>query len=151
MPPPLTTLSPKHYVEGILLTYGFLGSLPLVTVFPPYTHLCKDDCDPAPERTFHLHYVSLKTKGIVGSMDYLVNMTRSDLASDYTELSKYVQRPDKVHMSATEHTLRYLRGTFDKSLRFSRDCPIVDTPWGWVDWTGSVTLILATLTPRTSS
>jgi hypothetical protein len=41
-------------------------------------------------------------------------------------------------MAAVEHTLRYLRGTFDKSLRFSRDCPIVDTPWGWVDsdWSG---------------
>jgi hypothetical protein len=41
-------------------------------------------------------------------------------------------------MAAVEHTLRYLRGTFDKSLRFSRDCPIVDTPWGWVDsdWAG---------------
>ena len=41
-------------------------------------------------------------------------------------------------MEATEHTLRYLRDTFDKSVRFARDCPIVDTPWGWVDsdWAG---------------
>jgi hypothetical protein len=41
-------------------------------------------------------------------------------------------------MAAAEHTLRYLRGTFDESLSFSRDCPIVDTPWGWVDshWAG---------------
>jgi hypothetical protein len=41
-------------------------------------------------------------------------------------------------MAAAEHTLRYLRGTFDTSLRFSRGCPIVDTPWGWVDsdWAG---------------
>ena len=69
----------------------------------------------------------------MGSLGYLVNMTRSDLVFDYSELSKYVQRPDKTHMTATEHTLRYLRGTFDKSLRFSRDCPIVDTPYEWVD------------------
>ena len=41
-------------------------------------------------------------------------------------------------MAAAEHTLRYLRVTFDNSLRFSRDCPIVDTPWGWMDsdWAG---------------
>ena len=65
-------------------------------------------------------------------------MTRPDLAFAYSELSKYVQRPDKAHMTAAEHTLRYLRGTFDKSVCFSRDCPIVDTPWGWVDsdWAG---------------
>jgi hypothetical protein len=36
-------------------------------------------------------------------------------------------------MTAAEHTFRYLRDTFDKSLCFSRDCPIIDTPWGWMD------------------
>ena len=67
------------------------------------------------------------------------------------ELSKYVQRPVKTHMTAIEHTLRYLRGTFDKYLHFSRDCPVVDTPWGWVDsdWAGD--LILAALMLRTLS
>jgi hypothetical protein len=40
-------------------------------------------------------------------------------------------------MSAVEHTLRYFRGTFDKSLCFSRDYHIVDTPWGWVDSDGA--------------
>ena len=128
-----TTLSQKHYAEDILRTYGFWGSLPLATMLPPHTRLSKDDCDPTPERAFHLRY-----RGIVGSLGYLVNMTRPDLAFAYSELSKYVQRPGKAHMAAAEHTLRYLRGTFDKSLRFSRDCPIVDTPWGWVDsdWAG---------------
>jgi hypothetical protein len=86
-------------------------------MIPPHTHLSKDDCDPAPERAFHLRY-----RGIVGSLSYLVNMTRPDLAFAYSELSKYVQRPDKAHMDAAEHTLRYFRGTFYKSLCFSRDC-----------------------------
>ena len=128
-----TTLSQKHYAEDILRTYGFWGSLPLATMLPPHTRLSKDDCDPTPEKAFHLRY-----RGIVGSLGYLVNMTRPDLAFAYSELSKYVQHPGKAHMAAAEHTLRYLRGTFDKSLRFSRDCPIVDTPWGWVDsdWAG---------------
>jgi hypothetical protein len=128
-----TTLSQKHYAEDILRTYGFWGSLPIATMLPPHTRLSIDDCDPAPEGTFHLRY-----RGIVGSLGYLVNMTRSDLVFAYSELSKYVQRPGKAHMAAAENTLRYLRDTFDKSLCFSRDCPIVDTPWGWVDsdWSG---------------
>ena len=124
-----TVLSQKHYAEDILPTYGFWGCLPLATLLPPHTRLSNDDCDPAPERVYH---------GIVGSLGYLVNMTRPDLVFAYSELSKYVQRSGKAHMVATEYTLRYLLGTFDKSLRFSRDCPIVDTPWGWVDsdWVG---------------
>ena len=43
---------------------------------------------------FHLCY-----RDIVGSLGYLVNMTRSDLAFAYSELSKYVQRPDKAHVT----------------------------------------------------
>jgi hypothetical protein len=39
--------------------------------------------------------------------------TRPDLAFAYSELSKYVQRPGKAHMAVAEHTLLYLRGTFD--------------------------------------
>ena len=56
----------------------------------------------------------------------------------HSELNKYVQSPGLPHMHAVEHTLRYLRGTFDKSLKFSRDTPLIDTIWGWVDsdWTG---------------
>jgi hypothetical protein len=40
--------------------------------------------------------------------------------------------------SVRSHTFRYFRGTFDESPRFFRDCPIVDTPLGWVysDWAG---------------
>jgi hypothetical protein len=83
-----TTLSQKHYTEDILHTYGFWGSLPLTTMLPPHTRLSKDDCDPTPERVFHLRY-----RGIVGSLGYLVNMTRSDLVFANSELTKYVQRP----------------------------------------------------------
>jgi len=112
------TLSQKHYAEDILRTYGFWGSLPLATMLPPHTRLSKDDCDSAPERAFHLCY-----RGIVGSLGYLVNMP--DLAFVYSELSKYVQRPGKAHMAAAEHTLRYLRGNFDKS---RVDCGLEFTP-----------------------
>jgi hypothetical protein len=113
-----TTLSQKHYTEDILRTYGFWGSLTLATKFPSHTHLSKDDCDPVPEHALHLRY-----RGIVGCLGYLVNMTRPDLAFAYSELSKYVRRPDKVHMT--------LGG-------------------GWTR-TGLVTLILAALTQHTSS
>jgi hypothetical protein len=74
-----TTLSQKHYAEDILRTYGFWGSLTLTTMLPPHTRLSKDDCDPTPEKAFHLRY-----HGIVGSLGYLVNMTRPDLAFAYS-------------------------------------------------------------------
>ena len=48
-------------------------------------------------------------------------MTRPDLAWAYSELSKYVQFPGKTHMLAAEHVLCYLRGTWNQTIRYSRD------------------------------
>ena len=61
-----------------------------------------------------------------------------DLAFAYSELSKYVQSPGLTHMHAVEHALRYLRSIFYQSLKFSRDTPLIDTIWGWMDsdWAG---------------
>ena len=61
----------------------------------PNTRLNKDDCDKNPAPDFHRSY-----RGIVGSLGYLVTMTRPDLAWAYSELSKYVQFPGKNHMLA---------------------------------------------------
>ena len=65
-------------------------------------------------------------------------MTRPDLAFAYSELNKYVQFPVKLHMSAAEHVLRYLRGTYEKGILFSRGVKHANLLWGWVDtdWDG---------------
>jgi hypothetical protein len=82
----ITTLSQKHYAEEILRTYGSWDVAPSSTVLPPGKRLEKGDTIILPDKIFHLRY-----RGIVGSLGYLVNMTRPDLAFAYSELSKYVQ------------------------------------------------------------
>ena len=52
---------------------------------------------------------------------YFVNMPRPDVALAYSELSKCVQSPGASHMDASHHVFHYLRGTHDKSIRYSRD------------------------------
>jgi len=64
-------------------------------------------------------------------------MTRPDWA--YSELSKYVQFPGTNHMLAAEHVLCYLRGTWNQTIRYSRDPRAnPNVLWGWVDadWAG---------------
>jgi hypothetical protein len=86
-----------------LRTYDYRDCIPALTPMTPGSRLTKEQCDPHPDPAFHRRY-----RGIVGSLGYLVNMTRPDLAWSYSELSTYVQNPRKAHMDATHHVLRYL-------------------------------------------
>ena len=72
-----TQLSHKHYAEEILRTYGYWDSVtPLrPTPIKPNTKLSKDDCTMSLKPDFQQRY-----RGIVGSLGYLVTMTRPDLA-----------------------------------------------------------------------
>jgi len=70
-----TYLSQTHYAEEILRTYNFWNATSRLTPMQPNTCLNKDDCDKNPAPDFHQRY-----RGIVGSLGYLVNMTRPDLA-----------------------------------------------------------------------
>ncbi len=67
-------------------------------------------------------------------------MTRPDLAFAYSELSKYVQCPQPAHMLTVQHTLRYLRGTYELGIWYHRDTFHPDQLWGWVDadWAGDI-------------
>jgi len=130
-----TYLSHTHYAEEILRTYNFWNATPRLAPMQPNTRLNKDDCDKNPAPDFHRRY-----RDIVGSLGYLVTMTRPDLAWAYSELSKYVQFPGKNHMLAAEHVLCYLRGTWNQTIRYSRHSH--ENPnvlWGWVDadWAGN--------------
>jgi len=121
-----TYLSQTRYAEEILRTDNFWNATPHLI----NTHLNKDDCDKNPAPDFHRRY-----RGIVSSLGYLVTRTGLDLAWAYSKLSKYVQFPGKNHMLATEHVLCYLRGTWNQTIRYSRDSH-AENPnvlWGCVD------------------
>ena len=91
----ITVISQKHCAEEILLIYGSWDTVPCSTVLPPGKCLEKSDTTIIPDKIFHLRY-----RGIFGSLGYLVNLTRPDLAFAYSELSKYVQCPQPAHMLA---------------------------------------------------
>jgi hypothetical protein len=82
------TLSQRHFAEDVLRTYDMWDCVPALTPMKPGMRLTKEQCNPKPDPAFHRRY-----RGIVGSLGYLVNMTRPDLAWSYSELSKYVQSP----------------------------------------------------------
>ena len=80
-----------------------------------------------------------KYRAIVGSLLYLSCWTRPDISFAVSELSRFVAEPGDKHLVAAKHLLRYVKGTKDLGLRFSRPCDSkLDTLWGYVDsdWAG---------------
>jgi hypothetical protein len=60
-------------------------------------------------------------RAIVGSLMYLYQWTRPDLGFAVTFLSRYLHKPGEKHMLAAKHVLRYLKGTIDLGIKYTRD------------------------------
>lgn len=52
----------------------------------------------------------------IGSLMYLVVCTRPDLTYVVSELSRFLEKPRKLHWETAKHVLRYLAGTLQKGL-----------------------------------
>ena len=79
----------------------------------PGTRLVKVDCPETPSPTLQRRY-----RSIVGSIGYLVQMTRCDMAFAYGQLSLFLYNPGPVYMAAAERALAYVRGTHDQGLSY---------------------------------
>jgi hypothetical protein len=73
---------------------------------------------------------------IIGSLMYLTN-TRPYICFAVNTLSQYLVEPRRVHLVAAKHVMRYLNGTLDYGLCYTRDHEF--TLYGYTDsdWVGS--------------
>ncbi|WJZ93913.1 hypothetical protein VitviT2T_012812 [Vitis vinifera] len=57
----------------------------------------------------------------IGALMYLANCTRPDIAFSVNLLARYSSAPTRRHWNGIKHILRYLRGTTDMGLFYSRE------------------------------
>lgn len=76
----------------------------------------------------HVPYASA-----VGSIMYAMVCTRPDISHAVSVVSRYMANPGKEHWQAVKWILRYLKGTPDFGLVFSRDRNISDGIVGYYD------------------
>ncbi|XP_058749197.1 secreted RxLR effector protein 161-like [Vicia villosa] len=55
---------------------------------------------------------------VIGSLMFLMNCTRPDVAYVVNRLSRYTHNPSKDHWGALNRLLRYLKGTMDWGLHY---------------------------------
>ena len=73
---------------------------------------------------------------IVGSLIYVMIGTRPDICYAVTKLSQHMSKPTNAHLGLAKHVLRYIKGTLNFVLKFSKsDDPLkligfCDSDWG---------------------
>ena len=95
-----------HYAMKILELYG-LGDCNAVSVpMQPGTQLLKTN-EKLPEHEIKLY------QGMVGSLGYIMNCTRPDLAYAVGKVAQFASCPSAQHISAVKHIIRYLKGSLN--------------------------------------
>ena len=59
-------------------------------------------------------------QSMVGSLLYLANCTRPDLAQSVGLLARFMSNPSEDHLAAAKQVLRYLAGTVDYGLKYTK-------------------------------
>ena len=79
-----------------------------------------------------------KYREAIGSLIYAMTATRPDISWIVSKLAQYAQNPTEDHWTAVKHVLRYLKGTLDYSLSFTKSEDGLDL-MGYcdADWAGS--------------
>lgn len=110
-------LSQAHYAENILERFKKYSSGTAKTPVDPHLHLTKN----SGEGVAQLEYAR-----VIGSLMYLTNCTRPDLAHSVNVLSRYTSNPGHKHWKAITRVLNYLRYTKSYGLHYGRDPAVLE-------------------------
>jgi transposase InsO family protein len=109
-------LGQQKYCRDVLERFQMSTCKPVITPIDPNVHLVKSP-DPLPpeqvETMRNIPYLSA-----VGSLMYLAQGTRPDIAYAVGVLSQFMKNPGPPHWKAVQRVFRYLKGTMDYKLTF---------------------------------
>ena len=115
------TLSQESFITELLTQYGFLLSKPVYTPAIPNTFLVPDMSDYETHNDCKESTLSLKNfSSLVGSLLWLNLQTRPDISQATTQLTRSVSNPCPSHITAAKHLLRYLNGTRNLGITYSK-------------------------------
>ncbi|KAK4388088.1 Retrovirus-related Pol polyprotein from transposon TNT 1-94 [Sesamum angolense] len=105
------SLCQSHYIEKILKRFNCHEEIPVRTPYDPSICLKKDNGDGVSQAEY---------AKIIGSVMFLMNYTRPDIAYAVSRLSRYTHNPNKEHWFALRRLLKYLKATINLCLYFNK-------------------------------
>jgi hypothetical protein len=121
-------MSQEAYAREVLERFGMQDCNPVSTPMDAGYMITKTECPERPDEARRLKY-----QEITGSLQFLVQWTRPDLAFATNELAKVNSNPAAEHLAAAMRVLRYLKGTAHLGLTYTRDLDNPNQLIGWAD------------------
>lgn len=120
-------LDQSKYIHDILARFGMSDCKPVKTPSDPNQKLSIEMCDSEDENSEAYPY-----QEAVGSLLYLVQGTRPDIAFAVNDVSRFNNNHGKAHWAAVKRIFRYIKGTADLKIKYSGDSALsgfVDADW----------------------
>ncbi|UYV71408.1 hypothetical protein LAZ67_8003037 [Cordylochernes scorpioides] len=105
-------LKQENYINKILQKYNMQDCKHISTPLDPNTNLDNFNSSKEVNKTQY--------QELIGSLLYLSTKSRPDIAFAVTLLSRYNQNPREMHMGAAKRILRYLKGTKQYGLIYTK-------------------------------
>ncbi len=105
------TVSQSHYIDTLLERFGFDKCNSITTPMEPNLCLKKSTSTDILDQPY---------RQAIGSLLYLANSTRPDISYAVSTLSQFLNHPDSTHWNAVKHLFKYLRGTTNYKLQYSK-------------------------------
>lgn len=109
-------LDQRRYIATILDRFGMLDSKPTPTPSDPGQHLSVEMVTDENSLVGKIPY-----REAVGSLMYLANATRPDIAFAVNDLSRFNIQHAEPHWRAVKRVFRYLKGTIHYALKFTNE------------------------------
>mgnify|MGYP001139120846 CR=1 FL=1 len=119
------SLSQRKFTQDLLLDTGFSTAKSVATPLPLHCKLTLDDGELLQDPSYY--------RTIIGKLNFLTH-SRLDLSYTVQTLSQFMQHPRTSHLSALEHTLRYLKGTYGQGILLQANAPLMLNAFSHSDW-----------------
>ncbi|XP_033509303.2 secreted RxLR effector protein 161-like [Nicotiana tomentosiformis] len=122
-------VSQRKYVKNLLLRFGMQNCKVAAIPMSANKKLqLEDGTDPADPSYY---------RSLIGGLNYLTH-TRPDIIFSVSVLSRYASSPSKQHLGAAKRVLRYVVGTVDFGIWYSKDIDLSLIGYSDNDWAGSI-------------
>ena len=123
------SLNQANYIEKLLDQFNMKDANPVKTPVDPAIKLTvsNDDCENFRKDIY---------QSAVGKLLYLSTRTRPDITFAVCNVARYCSKPNQQHWNAVKRILRYLRGTFDFGIVYSKSKIKTCEGFSDADWAG---------------